>query len=312
MAVIVNPGMMISSNYDIVSEITPSYIHLTRFVIFHMKYFLIFIFLAMSQLNGCGYGLRYVVSNTFYVGGEEFNVTPEKAGLEYVAVEFDNGDGDTLHGWYVKGKENYPVVIYFHGNVSNVTHGLDKIKLLNKLGYSILSFEYRGYGKSEGWALYEDDFYRDARSALRYLQSKGWENDETIYFGHSLGASVALDLAAEEPPLGLIMESAFTSYAGMIKHQTPYAYVFGGWKVKEFDNVAKISKIKIPIVIFHGVLDEIVPLHMSKSLYDAAKGPKRLHQIKDANHVNAIEMSTELLIKDLEWFHLIKKHSPLQ
>ena len=174
--------------------------------------------------------------------------------------------------------------------------------MLNNLGFSVFSFEYRGYGKSEGQPLYEDDFYRDARSALWYLQRNGWDKSNIIYYGHSLGAAVALDLALVEPPLGIILESAFTSYAGMLKYQAPYIYMFVGRNAREFNNISKISKNKSPIVLFHGSSDLIVPPEMLKELYDTAQNPKKMVLVEGANHVNTLELSFETLAEDLVWF----------
>lgn len=259
-------------------------------------------FLLLVLLSGCGYVVRSAISSTIYQGGEEFSETPKDVGLEYVVAEFENTDGDTLHGWLIPGEKGYPLIIYFHGNVSNVTHGLEKIEILNDLGFSIFSFEYRGYGKSEGSALFEDDFYRDARSSLLWLHRKGWDNRKIIYYGHSLGGAVALNLALEEPPLGVILESAFTSYAGMVKYKAPFLYMLGGWRAREFDNLSKISKLKSPIVLFHGTSDETVPPQMSQKLYDAAPSPKKLYLVNGATHVNAFTLSHEDFTEELKWF----------
>ena len=267
-----------------------------------MKKLTVVSLLCLVTLLGCGYVGRYTMSKAFYQSGQEFDETPEDRGLDYVVAKFKNTDGDTLHGWVIPGKEEYPLIIYFHGNVSNVTHGLEKIELLNSLGFSVFSFEYRGYGESEGRPLYEDDFYRDARSALWWLRRMGWDNSQLIYYGHSLGAAVALNLALEEPPVGVILESAFTSYAGMLKYRAPYLYMLGGWKAQEFNNISKISKLKSPIVLFHGTSDAVVPSQMSQKLYDAAQSPKRLYFINGANHVNVLDSARKDLAEDLKWF----------
>jgi fermentation-respiration switch protein FrsA (DUF1100 family) len=267
-----------------------------------MKKFTVVSLLCLVFLSGCGYGVRYVASKAFYQGGQEFDETPEDRGLPHVVAEFENTDGDTLHGWVVPGKEGYPIIIYFHGNVSNVTHGLEKIEMLNSLGFSVFSFEYRGYGKSEGRPLYEDDFYRDARSALWWLHRMGWDNSKIIYYGHSLGAGVALNLALEEPPAGVILESAFTSYAGMLKYKAPFLYMIGGWKASEFSNISKIPKLKSPVILFHGTSDLIVPSEMSQRLYDAAQPPKKLYLVNGASHVNAMYLARKDLSEDLKEF----------
>ena len=130
----------------------------------------------------------------------------------------------------------------------------------------------------------------------------GWDNSKIIYYGHSLGAAVALNLALEEPPAGVILESAFTSYAGMLKYKAPFLYMLGGWKASEFSNISKISKLKRPIVIFHGTSDLIVPSLMSQRLYDSAQQPKKLYLVDGATHVNAMYLERKALAEDLKDF----------
>lgn len=258
--------------------------------------------LYLVSLSGCGYGVRYLVSSAVYQGGQEFNETPDARGLDYVAVEFKNSDGDLLHGWLIPGRDHYPLILYCHGNMANVTHGLETIEVLNRLGFSLFAFEYRGYGRSEGRPLFEDDFYRDARSALWWLQKTGWDSRRMIYYGHSLGAAVALNLALEEPPAGVVLESAFTSYAGMVKYKAPLIYILGGWSTREFNNLAKIQMLKSPVVLLHGTSDVVVPPQMSQQLYDAANSPKRLYLIESAGHSDVMDFAREGIADRLGWF----------
>jgi len=276
-------------------------------MIFKLTGIILTLMLAGMQF-GCGYGTRYLVSNTFYQSGHVFNETPKDRDLEYVTVNFESSDGDILHGWLVAGRKDLPLIIYFHGNISNVTHGLEKIELLNKQGFTIFSFEYRGYGKSEGAALYEDDFYRDARSALRWVNRQGWNNNDIIYYGHSLGAAVAINLALEQPPLSLLLESAFTSYADMAKHKVSFLTLLERLRIyeldkktSEFDNINKVPKLKRPIVFYHCASDVIVPSQMSEALFRLAKEPKRLRIVKGANHINSLELANSSLVDDLTW-----------
>ena len=44
------------------------------------------------------------------------------------------------------------------------------------------------------------------------------------------------------------------------------------------------ERISIPTLIVQGEQDECVPLHQSRRLYDALRGPKRLDLLPDADH----------------------------
>ena len=270
-----------------------------------MPYFKLLVLLFLLPLTACGV-TRYVGSNVLYIGGEEFNETPKEVGIEYFDVDFKNTDGDELHGWMVPGRDGAPLVIYFHGNMSNVTHGLDKIEFLNELGFSVFTFEYRGYGKSKGHPLFEDDFYRDARAAMLWLERHGWDESQMIYYGHSMGSAVAIQLALDQPPLGMLLESSFSSFADMLKLKAPFVYTFGGWTFREFDNVSKMPKLKGPIIFIHGEEDNIVPSWMSNKLYDTFSGTKDLILVPGGNHVDSVTLGASEVQRALEKFSLNK------
>ena len=261
--------------------------------------------LSLLFLTACGV-TRYVGSNVLYVSGEEFNGTPKEVGIEYFDVDFKNTDGDELHGWMVPGRVGAPLILYFHGNMSNVTHGLEKIELMHDLGFSVFTFEYRGYGESDGHPLFEDDFYRDARAAMLWLERHGWDESQMIYYGHSMGSAVAIQLALEQPPLGLLLESSFSSFAEMFKLRAPFVYMFGGWSFKEFNNIPKMPKLKSPIIFVHGEDDDIVPSWMSDKLYSYSPWPKKLILVPGANHIDSVTMGAAEVKRALTTFTLDK------
>jgi hypothetical protein len=79
---------------------------------------------------------------------------------------------------------------------------LDTIRILHELGATVLIFDYRGYGRSEGTPG-EAGTYEDARAAWRYLvEVRGHRREEIVLFGRSLGGAVAVELATHVTPAG--------------------------------------------------------------------------------------------------------------
>jgi len=219
-----------------------------------------------------------------YFPDRQLIATPAAAGLAYEEVRFAAADGVRLHGWYLPGKEHLPLVLFCHGNAGNISHRLESLRLLHGLGLSIFIFDYRGYGQSEG-APGEEGTYADARGALVWLQQRGWTPAQLLYFGESLGAAVALQLAVEKPPAGLVLEAPFTSIAAMGLHHYSLLYFLLGWLLDaRYDNLAKIGKVRSPLLIIQGAVDTIVPAAMSRRLYEAANEPKTLRLIPGAGH----------------------------
>ena len=94
-----------------------------------------------------------------------------------------------------------------------------------------------------------------------------------IVSGWSLGAAVAVDLAVRKPVAGLAMFSPFTSMKALGSHLYPFLPV--GLALKHhFDSLKKIPHVTTcPIVIGHGVEDNLIPYYMSDQLAAAAKAP---------------------------------------
>lgn len=214
----------------------------------------------------------------------EMIMTPANMRLEFEDVFFTATDGTRLHGWYLAGEPGQPLVLFCHGNAGNISHRVDNLRLLRELGFAVFIFDYRGYGQSEGQPG-EKGTYSDMRGAIAWLQTRGWPPEQMIYFGRSLGAGVALQLALEIPPAALVLESAFTSVPAMGRLHYPLLWQLAGWLLDaRYDNMAKIHQLKVPLLMFHGQEDEIVPFAMGRELFENAPQPKRFHAIRGAGH----------------------------
>lgn len=212
------------------------------------------------------------------------DATPANVGLPFEAVDFAAGDGTPLTGWLIAGQAGAPVILFCMGNAGNISHRLDTLQLLHKLGVAVFIFNYRGYGHSQGRAS-EKGTYSDAAGALAFLRTRGWSAANTIVFGRSLGAAIGLQAALQVPPAGLIMESAFTSVAAMGRHHYPLLNSLLGWLFgARYDNLAKISALASPLLLIHGTVDSICPPFMAEALYQQAAVEKELYWIERGDH----------------------------
>ncbi len=208
--------------------------------------------------------------------------TPADYGLAYEDVWFKSADGVRLHGWWVP-REGAPVLVWFHGNAGNISHRLENIQLLRQLAeVQVFIFDYREYGRSQG-RISREGTYRDAAAAYRYVaETREVPGEEIVLFGRSLGTALALDLAVQAASRSLIMESAFTNSSEMVRLYLPFMF---DWRPRvPYDNLGKISRLKVPVLLIHGSEDEIIPVDMSRRLYDAAPEPKELYIIPGAHH----------------------------
>ncbi len=224
-----------------------------------------------------------------YFPDREIVLTPERYGLDYEDVTLTASDGVRLHGWYVSAAPARPVVLFFHGNAGNISHRVENLWYLHRLGLGVLIIDYRGYGKSAGEAD-EEGLRRDALAARSWLTAQGVAPQQTVYFGRSLGAAVALQLALEEPPAALVLESPFTSIRELGRRHYPLLYTVLGWMLSDrYENRDKISRYQGPLLVFQGERDTIVPVEMARQLFAAANEPKRLYLIPGAGHNDTYE-----------------------
>jgi hypothetical protein len=229
-----------------------------------------------------GWGCRETVERALiYMPSRELYGNPADLGLPYRDVWFRAEDGISLHGWFVPGRS--PItLLWFHGNAGNVSHRLDNIREINRrLGIGVFIFDYRGYGRSEGTPT-ELGLYRDARAAREaLLKEPGVDAARLVYFGRSLGAAVAVELALAERPAGLILETPFRSVQTMANRTLPGS----GFLMKtRFDSLSKIGRISAPLLILHGDADEVVPYAEGRRLFEAAREPKAFYTIPRARH----------------------------
>jgi hypothetical protein len=170
-------------------------------------------------------------------------------------------------------------LLWCHGNAGNISHRLDNLKLLHdRLALNIFIFDYRGYGRSQGKPS-EEGTYRDAEAAVAYLRiRKDIDQDAVIIFGRSLGGAIAVDLASKHQCLGLILESTFSSLAGMFPYLPTDAIPI------KYDSLAKIKQVRMPLLMLHGDCDEVVPFQSGRELFEAANEPKEFYTIKGAGH----------------------------
>lgn len=232
----------------------------------------------------------------------EVAATPGDFGVEFEDVYFTTSDGLRLNGWYVPGRGE-TVWLWFHGNGGDLGHRAEEMALFHhKVGASVFIFDYQGYGKSEGQPS-EQGTYRDARAALEYLQGRpDTSGKRAVYFGRSLGAAVAVELAVEHPPAGLVLVSPFTSLRDMAKLSHPLVPLAAWAAGDRYDSGARIGKVHRPVLIMHGERDEIVPVEQGEALFRAANHPKTFRLLPGARHNDTFYASGPVYWEQLKEF----------
>lgn len=205
-------------------------------------------------------------------------------GLQFEDAWFEASDGVCLHGWYVPRENAKAAVLFCHGNGGNITHRVALLRMLHdRVGVSVLIFDYRGYGRSEGKPS-EEGVYADARAARAWLAAREKIREtDVVPMGESLGGAVAVELAARDGARALILESTFSSLPDVAAYHYPILPV--RWAMRSrFDSVDKIGNYHGPLFQSHGDEDTIVPLQFGERLFAAANEPKQFILVPGHDH----------------------------
>jgi len=192
-------------------------------------------------------------------------------------VMIETPSGEKICAYYFKNSKAEFTLLYSHGNAEDIGQNRFVFERFVNQGFSVLAYDYRGYGLSEGRPS-EKNAYEDAAAAYAYLTDQaGVPANKIIPFGRSLGGSLAVGIAAEKPVAGLILQSAFTSAYRVVTRVPIFPF-------DKFKNLDKIDKINCPILIMHGAKDGIVKPWHGKALYQAANEPKSYLMVEGAGH----------------------------
>jgi uncharacterized protein len=211
-------------------------------------------------------------------------VTPESHGVPFTALSIRTDDGETLRAWWLPHDRPLAHVIYFHGNGGNLSLWSDVLVGVHAAGFAVLGVGYRGYGVSTGRPS-EQGLYRDVEATLAEYRARFAEPDvPVIYWGRSLGGTMAAYGASRRPPDGLVLEAAFHDAMRLVRRD-PVMWVLSWFSSYRFDTAKWAGPLPIPILMIHGDRDSIVPIGEGRALYAALDSPaKRFVVLEGVDH----------------------------
>jgi fermentation-respiration switch protein FrsA (DUF1100 family) len=225
-------------------------------------------------------GGGYLLLNLFaLLFSEKLIFVPQSPSYTHLPHEIKivSGDGEKINAVYLENPAANFTILFSHGNAEDLGNVAPFMQQFHDLGYSVLLYDYRGYGTSEGTPS-ERKTYQDVEAAYRWLVAEKKVDPKTIIAqGRSLGGGPATWLAAHHDVGGLVIESTFTSAFRVKTHRKLFPW-------DKFDSLKQIKQVKYPVLVMHGCEDEIIPLWHGQKLYTAAPGVKTNLWIKGAHH----------------------------
>lgn len=186
--------------------------------------------------------------------------------LEIVSME---SGGQTIQGLLYNADRPRGLIILCHGNGEMLGDLEDELGWFSeRYRVSVLAFDYRGYGNSEG-APTQNRLYQDGQAAYDFARQRGFSPEEIVLFGRSLGGAVAVDIASKNQVAGMGLSNTFSSMTDVAASKfiwLPVRLVLRN----RFPSAKRIERYQGPLVQRHGTMDQIVPIRFGKKLFDSA------------------------------------------
>ena len=224
-------------------------------------------------------------------------------------IRFPSDDGVDLSALLLTPERaNGNVVLICHGLAHDKKSGIRFTQYLLREGYRLMAIDFRNHGESEGdvttYGYYEK---KDLLAAVEYLRKTYGPGPRIGVLGASMGASIALQAAAETDELsGLVLDSPFASLKSITyewadqkthmprlllhvpMHLGYFLYeLYTNCKVPEIEPMVKAREISCPIFLIHGENDDKIPAHHSREIFENAAGDKELWIAKGVGHLGA-------------------------
>ncbi len=215
--------------------------------------------------------------------------TPEDVGRPAEEVWLTAADGPRLHAWFFaadKGSARARFALLFcHGNGGNLTSRPGYYRAILETGVNLLTFDYRGYGRSDGEPS-EHGTYADAQAAYQWLRTRGFAPEQILVWGESLGGGIASHVAATLPVGGLALQSTFTSIPDIGAELFPWLPVRLLSRIS-YNTHSRLPHITCPVVILHSRTDSTIRFSHGERNFAAAREPKAFIEL-EGEHNDAL------------------------
>jgi hypothetical protein len=186
----------------------------------------------------------------------EHPAAPDVEGLERWVLEVERGDVEALFLPPLAPRATPgPAVVIAHGNAELADDWVGRVEPYRAMGLAVLIPEYRGYGRSGGEPSEAGILADAAHFYDRMVDRPDVDPQRVLFHGYSLGGGVVAELSESRRAAALVLESTFTSASDLASR----------WMVPDFavtdrfDTRAVLMRASIPVLIVHGVDDDVVP-----------------------------------------------------
>lgn len=235
--------------------------------------------------------------------------TPENIKIKYENVFLKFGNYN-IHGWYIKNnnKNNFKiknkVILFFHGNAGNISYRLNYIKKFYEIGFSLLFYDYPGFGLSDGIPN-EENCVKTGKLFYDFLnEKKNFKHEDIIFYGESIGGAISANLGNQLNIKYLILQSTFSDIKDVIQKLSINNYVSLlveniGFETLNYlinRNKKNYLRKKMKTMIIHSNEDELINVKYILKMTDYCNE----FNLVDGTHSN-INIDNDLIYKLLKF-----------
>ena len=219
-------------------------------------------------------------------------------------------DGIALDGWlFSPVGAPRAVMVLVHGKDINRQHFVAAAKRFVDEGMAVVAFDQRAHGRSTGeFTTYGAKEVGDLKLVIDVALAKWGRDLPVVLVGESLGAAVALQTAAIDPRVRVVVAgAAFADLTTVIDDHAPailgkagkakaieVAERAGDFHVVDISPERSARNITVPTLLLHGSEDTYLPLRHSLRIYEGLAGPKELVRLEGVDHIG-------ILLSDEAW-----------
>lgn len=187
-------------------------------------------------------------------------------------IRFRDNANLSLVEFPVAGRKRRGIVLYLHGNRTNIGWYVEHVAGFHRNGYEVWMIDYPGYGKSTG-PMESDMLFAYALQMYKLARTQV-SADSIVIYGKSLGTGIAAWLASRQPSARLILETPYYSLSSLAASRAP---IFPWERMLRIrlDTWDYLRTVSVPVTIFHGTDDGVIPYRNAvrlKSLLKAGDG----------------------------------------
>jgi len=251
---------------------------------------------------------------------DDFWFTPWEFQADYEEIDLTTADGVAFGAWFFRHTGSPQVIVISPGHKGRRQDLLGIAVALWRKGFNVLCYSYRGMpGSDQAMITMGVHEVQELAAAIAFARRRV-RNARIGLLGYSMGAVVSLLGAAGDPSVeALVLDSPYCDARQVLRENVrrsallpgaPFVATVSAWmRLRHGVRLADASPITVlsgleqrPLFFIHGGADVTTPVHHSRRLYDAYRGPREIWIVQGAPHVGGYFADRDLYVERVAGF----------